>query len=44
MQVDGELKRVFKADTREDALARFSLFKMQWSKKYLDRYTIRRRR
>ena len=44
LQIDRELKRVFTADTKEDALARLSLFKVQWSKKYPGRYTIRRRR
>ena len=34
LQIDRELKRVFTADTKEDALARLSLFKAQWSKKY----------
>ena len=32
--IDRELKRVFTADTKEDALARLSMFKVQWNKKY----------
>ena len=34
MQIDRELKRVFTADTEEDEPARFSMFKVQWNKKY----------
>ena len=34
LQIDRELKRVFTADTKEDALSRLSMFKVQWSRKY----------
>ena len=34
LQIDNQLKRVFTADTKEDALSRLSMFKVQWNKKY----------
>ena len=34
MQIDGDLRRIFTSETKEDALARLSSFKEKWNKKY----------